>query len=248
MVKYAPTGHGKKKGHEAVRFVEAEPPRHLRGIVHRFVHLSTNAPLAEDYRFHALPDACSYLVFDQLHPGVAGATRLCHVSEEFNLGRAFHFANVRLFPGVWQLQKHALATGQIRSRYRGELPFAECAQRLCGQDFALQQLILAEFVEVLMERKIIRTNTAMHRVLMHLDEIRQVSDMASVAGVSPRHLQRLVKDCMGFSPHDLLKILKLQMSLRGDVNGVYSDQSHFINAFRKALGYTPTTFHRMFDV
>lgn len=248
MLKYTPTGHGKEKGRAGIRFVEAEPPRHLQGIVHRFVHLSTDAALSEDYRFHALPDACSYLVFDQLQPGVAGATRLRHASEEFNLGRVFHFVNVRLFPGVWQLQKHGLATGQIRNRYSGELPFVEYAQRLCGQGFESQQWILAELIEELMGRQIIRTNTAIYRVLMHVDAIRSVSDMASVVGVSPRHLQRLVRDCMGFSPHDLLKILKLQMSLRGDVNGVYSDQSHFINAFRKATGYTPTTYRRMFDV
>jgi AraC-like DNA-binding protein len=248
MVKYAPTGHGKEKGNERVRFLEAEPPKHLQGIVHRFIHLSTDGVLPHDYKFHALPDACSYLVFDQLQPGVAGATRLRLVSEEFNLGKFFHFINIRLLPGVWQLHRHDLAIGQIRTIYTGELPFIKYSQLLKGQDFESQQLILVDFVESLISSGVIATNAVLYRVLMHLDEIRSVSDMAAAVGVSSRHLQRLINNCMGFSPHDLLKVLKLQLSLKGDTSGLYSDQSHFINSFKKATGYTPTTYSRAFDV
>ena len=58
---YNPKGNGKDRTVETVHFVEAEPPVHLRGIVHRFLELRTKVPLQDDYRFHALPDACTYM-------------------------------------------------------------------------------------------------------------------------------------------------------------------------------------------
>jgi len=99
---YDPKGNGKDKTVHSVHFAEAEPPPHLRGIVHRFLELKTLGPLPEDYRFHALPDACAYLVFDQLDRRITGVSTLRAESEEFNLGRQFHFVNIRFLPGVWR--------------------------------------------------------------------------------------------------------------------------------------------------
>jgi hypothetical protein len=46
---YDPKGNGKDRKIDTVEFFEAEPPAHLRGVVHRFLELRTLAPLAEDY-------------------------------------------------------------------------------------------------------------------------------------------------------------------------------------------------------
>jgi len=42
---YDPKGNGKDKDVQAVRFVEIEPPSHLRGIVHRYRELKTDGVL-----------------------------------------------------------------------------------------------------------------------------------------------------------------------------------------------------------
>jgi hypothetical protein len=73
---YDPKGNSKEKTAKAVRFSEVEPPDHLRGIVHRFLEIQTDGTLSDDYRFHALPDACTYIVFDQLDAKISGVTRL----------------------------------------------------------------------------------------------------------------------------------------------------------------------------
>lgn len=52
---------------------------------------NTDGLLNEDYRLHALPDACTYVVFDQLDKRIAGGSKLRAESEEFNLGRQSHF-------------------------------------------------------------------------------------------------------------------------------------------------------------
>ena len=116
---YDPKGNGKEKAVQAVKFLEVEPPHHLRGIVHRFLQLRTDGTLPDDYHFHALPDACTYIVFDQLDTLVAGVAKLGAASEEFNLGKAFHFVNIRFLPGVWQSGSEQVAQGMVDTPYSG---------------------------------------------------------------------------------------------------------------------------------
>lgn len=248
MVNYDPKGHGKEKAVQSAQFEEAEPPQHLRGIVHRYIELKTDDPLPEDYRFHALPDACAYIVFNQLKTDIAGATRLRVASEEFNLGTQFHYINIRFFPGVWQLNQEPLSYGQVTTPYDGRLSLVEVNRELLGLGFDEQQGILTRLVETLIEKKVIRVNSVTQRIMQELEEINTVSDMAAASNVSPRQLQRILKSTTGFVPRDFLKVLRLQKAISGDPTGNYADQSHFIHSFRKATGYTPGTYIKKFDV
>ena len=245
---YDPKGNSKDKSVQTVQFSEAEPPEHLRGIVHRFLELKTDGALSDDYRFHALPDACAYLVFDQLTPAIAGATKLRAESEEFNLGKQFHFVNVRFMPGVWQEDKEPLKYGLLDKPYQGALPINDTSQILVGQPFEKQQSVLITFVETLVGNNIVAPNPTTEKIFQHLDEITSVADMADATSVSPRQLQRILKKTTGFTPHDFLKVLRLQQSLNGEDTWSYADQSHFIHSFRKATGYTPGKFSKKFDV
>ncbi len=57
-----------------------------------------------------------------------------------------------------------------------------------------------------------------------------------------------MKATTGFSPHDLLKVLRLQSSFRQDYLLSFADQSHFTHSFRQLTGYTPGQFDKTFDV
>ena len=213
--------------------------------MHRFLDLHTEGLLNDDYRFHALPDACTYVVFDQRDRSFCGVTRLRAFAEELNLGREFHFTNIRLLPGVWQGPR---AHGQIDSAYRGELPLMAVNQRLEGLDFARKQALLVSLVEDMQARGLVAANPATERIFAAMDDIHSVADMADTVGLSPRQLQRVLKQTTGFTPHDFLKVLRLQQSLLGEPSLSYADQSHFIHSFRKATGYTPGQYARKFDV
>jgi len=245
---YDPTGNSKDKTVPDVQFVEAEPPDHLRDVVHRFLSLDTQGALAADYRFHALPDACTYLIFDQLNRDVAGVTKLRASSEELNLGKTFRYINVRFLPGVWQPDRSDVGYGMIETPYNGHLPLREINQNLAGKDFGAQQDILSAFVADLIAQDIVVANPVTEKIFQNLDDIYSVADMADCADLSARQLQRTLKRTTGFTPHDFLKVLRLQQSLRGEPSLSYADQSHFIHSFRKATGYTPGQFSKKFDV
>ncbi|MBO6511448.1 MAG: helix-turn-helix transcriptional regulator [Roseibium sp.] len=245
---YEPKGNGKDRSVNSVAFVELEPPSHLRDVVHRFLELKTAAELQEDYRFHALPDACTYVVLDQLQKDVAGITRLRASSEELNLGRAFHFVNIRFLPGVWQLDREEISYGLIEESYKGKLPLVALNEGLSGPDLLSSQPALVRFVEQLLEDGSIIANPVTQKIFQRMADIHTVADMAEAAGLSPRQLQRVLKKTTGFAPHDFLKVLRLQQSLEGEPSLSYADQSHFIHSFRKATGYTPAKYARKFDV
>lgn len=245
---YDPKGNAKDRAIDSVAFFEAEPPAHLRGIVHRYLELRTLSPLSDDYRFHALPDACTYAVFDQLNPQIAGITRLRASSEELNLGKAFHFVNIRFLPGVWQSDLERVAYGLVNGTYRGSLPLVPLNKALAGQDFGDKQTALSGFVDSLAERNLVIPNPVTEQIFQKIDQIRSVADMAAISDLSTRQLQRVLKKTTGFAPHDFLKVLRLQQSLGGEPSLAYADQSHFIHSFRKATGYTPERYSRKFDV
>lgn len=91
-------------------------------------------------------------------------------------------------------------------------------------------------------------NPVTEKIFQRLDDIALVADMAEATGVSARQLQRILKHTTGFTPHDLLKVLRLQQSLNGSDTWSYADQSHFIHSFRNATGYTPGKYAKKFDV
>ncbi|MEM8486900.1 MAG: DUF6597 domain-containing transcriptional factor [Bacteroidota bacterium] len=156
---YDPRGNGKDRDVEAVQFHEVAPPAQLAGIVHRFLELKTQAPLQEDYRFHALPDVCTYMVFDQLETQVAGVTGLRTTSEELNLGKTFHYVNIRFLPGVWQCEPEQINYGMVDAPYTGSWPLIEINTRLSRQhDLAGKQSILAGIVQWLMDAQLVAAN------------------------------------------------------------------------------------------
>lgn len=123
------------------------------------------------------------------------------------------------------------------------MPLVELGRALAVQDFAGKQILLIELVEHLIEKKMISANPVTAKILSQLDEIHTVGDMAELCEISARQSQRTLKRTTGFSPHDLLKVLRLQQALSGD-DASYADQSHFIHSFRRATGYTPGKYAR----
>ena len=98
------------------------------------------------------------------------------------------------------------------------------------------------------DAKLLVSNPVTEKILAKLDAIRSVSDMALVAGLSSRQLQRTLKQTAGLSPHDLLKVLRIQQSFKQHYFDLYADQSHYIHSFRKVTGYTPAKYMNKFDV
>jgi AraC-like DNA-binding protein len=245
---YSPVPDGIANRTRAIRYVEAPPPACWQGLVHCFWELRTLEPLQEDLLYHALPDACVNLLFNQVDTRVAGVTALQTTSTVLNLGRAFHYVGVQLFPGVWQGKRDELMDRYVGEPYRGTLPLLSTNERLAGRAFEDMADVLSELVGWCLQNGYVARNVVTARILARLDRIRSVADMAAAVGLSARQLQRALKQSTGFSPHNLLKVLRVQQSFRQHHLDLYADQSHFIHAFRSATGFTPVRYRKRYGV
>jgi AraC-like DNA-binding protein len=245
---YKPVKDGIQRDVKSVVFTEAHPPAQLHEIVHCFWELKTKSPLPEDFLYHVIPDACVNILFNQLETKIAAVTALQMLPKKLNLGKVFHYVGVQLLPGVWWGSPDQVIRGFVGENYQGNLPLIQVNNELSELDFPAKQVVLSQLIEELISKELVRPNIVTSRILKRLNEIRTVADMAKVVGFSSRQLQRAIKEATGFSPHDFLKILRLQQSFRQDYLDYYSDQAHYIHSFRRITGYTPLKYAKKFDV
>lgn len=245
---YAPIRDGIDRAAVAVRYTVDRPPRPLSDLVHSYWELKTEHTLAEDFVLHAVPDACVNILFNQIEPDIAGVTALRTQHAALDLGRSFHYVGIELLPGVWQGRREELADRFVGTPYVGELPLVATSRALARCDFDAKKEIMSALVREFIARGLLVRNPVTRRILDRLDAIRSVADMAAVARLSPRQLQRNLLRTTGLSPHDLLKVLRLQLSFRRHYLDLYADQPHYIHSFRRMVGYTPARYMAKFDV
>lgn len=245
---YDPVKDGVAKTVESVVYVEAPPPAPLRELVHCFWEMRTVTDLADDFTLHAVPDACVNLLFNQHDTRIAGVTQLRTSHTTLGLGRSFHYVGIQFFPGVWRGDPAASVDHYIGEPYEGDLPLVQVSAAAAKIDFNNKAAVFSEFVTTLLDSGLVAPNPITAAILTNLDEIHSVRDMAEVAGLSSRQLQRTLKATTGFTPHDLWKVLRVQHSFRKDYLLMFADQSHFTHSFRKMTGYTPGQYKKTFNV
>ncbi|MFT5709191.1 MAG: AraC-like DNA-binding protein, partial [Oceanospirillaceae bacterium] len=236
---YEPIQDGIAKSVSFVSYQEAKPPSVYSELVDSFWELKTDIKLPDDFCLHALPDACVNILFNQRETKIAGVTALRTTYEELNLGKEFHYVGIQFLPGVWQGNQNETTDRFVGTPYLGELPLICTSNRLAKLDFSAKQLVLSGLVQQLIELKQVVFNVVTAKILSNINSIHSVADMATATQMSARQLQRILKKSTGFSPHDFLKVLRLQQSFKHHYLNSYTDQSHFIHSFRKITGYTP---------
>lgn len=245
---YSPVVDGFSVRGSAVRYTESTPSDDLADVVHCFWELRTLHVLPDDFHYHALPDACVNLLFNIADPMIAGVTALHTKATTLNLGRSFHYAGVQFYPGAWQGDRSEIVDRYVGSPYEGTLPLVETGRRLVGLSFADMKPVLAEQVRWCMAHGHAQPNAITARILSNLDAIRSVADMADLLKLSTRQLQRTILRLTGFTPHNLIKVLRVQQSFRRHYLDLYADQAHFTHAFRQIVCHTPGQYRKRFDV
>jgi AraC family transcriptional regulator len=160
------------------------------------------------------------------------------------------------FDGVRQLQ-HPRLTALVRS-IGGELRIRDTAQSLVVEGLVLEVIGLAARLrpgasERRPPRWLVRVR---ERLESSFRERLPIIDLAREAGVHPVSLARAFRSHYGSSPGDYVRRLRIEWSagqLRARIplsladialEAGFSDQSHFIRAFRRQFGTTPGVARR----
>ena len=185
--------------------------------------MKTETDLADDFTLHALPDACVNVLLDQKNTTVAGVTALHTTHTTLNLGRSFHYVGIQFFPGVWRLSAEETVDHYVGESYEGALPLIEINEALVDLDLAAKVEILSQFVDTLLSNAVIGYNAATAAILINIGDIYTVSDMADVAGLSTRQLQRRLQRAQTFYE----TVLETKLSPMGDPNNTTVEMRAF---------------------
>lgn len=245
---YDPIKDGIHKKFGSVSFCETKPPQKYESIIHSYWEIKSIGVLKEDFILHVIPDACVNILLNLINTKIAAITMRKTEYVTLNLGKQFHYTGIQFLPGMWQGNPKEILSGFVDQPYVGNLPLVQTSNQLLNLEFENFSPFFTQLVEILWKQEVIIKNDLVSIILENLDEIESVEDMAAYGNLSPRQLQRKLKQTTGFSPHDFLKILRLQKAFKGHYLDFYTDQSHFIHSFRKITGYTPKEYFKHFDV
>jgi AraC-like DNA-binding protein len=245
---YSPIQDGIDKSVRSVLYSETQPPSSVARLVHCFWELKTVTALPKDFHYHALPDACINILLNQAETNIAEVTGLRTKAEVLNLGKSFHYVGIQFYPGVWRGKQTEIVDCYVGTPYLGSLPLVQTSKKIVELDFNSKIPALLELVHWLLKENLVGINVVTEKILKNVDQIRSVKDMARIVELSPRQLQRTLSRTTGFSPHDLLKVLRVQQSFKKHYLELYADQSHYIHSFRNVTGYTPAKYTAKFDV
>lgn len=233
-----------------VLYTEQLPNPAARDIVSCYWEIRSLVQLQEDFHYLILPDGCIDLVFDigaQPCSGDALAMALDIQADTINLGRDFHYAGIRFLPGTWLKNPERLVgkTDMIQELASHSMP--EITKKLReATKLSMKIMLLEELAIACRKHEVIQVNYWLKILLTNPDRIQSVDDMVKFSGYSSRHLQRLMKAQTGYNPHDFLKIIRFQQSLKERSSDAYSDQSHYIHQFKRMTGFTPKVFQATF--
>lgn len=228
---------------DSVEYKEFMPSKISRSIVYCYWTLRSRHTLEKDFQYLVLPDGCIDIVFDASSiPGFKGALIMSSgvAATAINLGKSFDYVGIRMQPGAW-LKSPVTSMGQtVEQRSLGGQDFEQLHQKLAGNAYRENTQALEDLAISLFERSIIGENALIQHLLRR--PITTVEDAVQVSGYSRRQVQRLIRERVGYNPHDFLRIIRFQRALTSMKADEYADQSHFIRDFKRITGMTPGEF------
>ncbi|MEV6424128.1 helix-turn-helix domain-containing protein [Streptomyces sp. NPDC051662] len=209
--------------------------------VYCFWSLETRALLKDDFRYLVLPDACVDIVFDVSHiPAFEGALIMTPdvTASTLTLGRSFQYVGVRLLPGTWQRPLHDVVGHALEANALMNYDFRRTRQQLLAAMPDERASILNDMVVSLERCGLIGATPLPSNALAY----QTVEEYTRLWSVSRRHTQRLFQRRFGYAPHDFIKIIRFQRSLRQGSFEAYADQPHYSREFKRITNLTPREF------
>ncbi len=242
----------------ALTYHEYPVSKDLKNFIHCFWTLSTSkSSNIKKASYRIIPDGCFDLLIDcQSNDGLLASTT-SNTYSIVGFDETVNFFGIRFLPACI----HYFFPFQLSEFVNTIIPSKEIFDKSLAE---LEDLILsAEDVPTRLKnaenflRKQIKNEVPDKRFLNALDKILKADGNIHIEKeaseyISSRHLRRLFKHYIGFTPKVFSRIIRFQTNLEFMLkhhekdyihpNSSYYDQSHFINEFKKFYGLTPTEF------
>ncbi len=252
-------GTGSVRKHTPVgRFLPEGP---LASLVERFWTISWDLRNQSPRIGETLPHPSVYLVIEAGRSGLAGVNTRRFIRPLEGRGRVY---GVKFHPGCfrpfWTESVHALTDRilTLTEAFGLEGPRLEASVLACGDDVPAAVAVLEAFLLERLPPPDAKAQLARSLVARILEDrtLVRAEEVARVAGMSLRSLQRLFSEYVGVSTkwviqryrlHDAME--RLEAGRPVDLPALalslgFFDQAHFTRVFKAFLGRTPTEYAR----
>lgn len=231
-----------------IHYQEVSPVSLDNSIVYKLWTLKTLHPLNQPFDYLVLPDGCIDIVFDVDTPvKTRGALIMTPhtVATRLPIGTSFRYVGIRLYPGAWQFSPVEIVGDTKVLQSLSGINLVTTQERLSSiTDTDNLWPVLEDCCRTLHRAGVVQMNPT---IAMLLDaNVTSATTMASQTGYSIRHIQRVLRRNVGYTPHDFIKVIRFQRALYMRDTSGYADQSHYIREFRRITGMTPQTFYRTY--
>lgn len=247
------------------------PPAHLQKFVKYLWVIEGTASVQAPYHHRALVDGCTQLLFEyrggfqrlqqngQQSPRLKSAlvaqtttSLIYRITEDFSLfGICLYPFSIPYLMGIdgRDFIDGCFAPGEV---FGGSMPDLEQAMLQADRHdgrLALTEELFRPYLNRMPDSE--PTIFAILRDMFQAQKPDALNDLVHPETISSRHLQRQCKRYTGFTPKQLARILRMQLTLSEGssqslsgiaADGSYYDQSHFTNEFRVLAGTTPNDY------
>lgn len=253
---YSPVQPCVKQAAGEVVYREFLPDVRLQDFIYCYWQLKTEYPLTEPYHYRVVADGCIDIFFelhDPQHPVVMGFS---DAYTEFPLGPTFNYAGIRFLPGMfpqlYRVNAAELAHQEALLEDVAPVGYHFLREGLPGHPTvtAIKSMLDKHFLVFLSKTDI----HADSRFYESIDLILRTSGAVSIEkevpqGISSRQLRRLFAEYIGGTPKAFSNVVRFQQILQSSpevlknrlyLDAGYYDQAHFIKAFKRLYGLTPS--------
>ncbi len=244
---YRPTQHGIQSNlRHSIEYCEYAPTSSLAEVVSCFWLLRSRHVLDCDFVYTIMPDACVDIVINAIAMDKVLLMTPQLAVEEVNLGKNFYYIGVRLLPGALKsktISARAIVGGQLRVENLDGVNLQHVTQAIINQSGEMgKRRILEELVTDLYGKGVVGSNYVVTKAIADMQDNQPQEQIAQKLGYSSRQLRRIITNETGFTPIQLLRIVRFQQAIsRQDISLRFADQSHLIKEFQNITG---KSFHK----
>ncbi|PZR27883.1 MAG: AraC family transcriptional regulator [Citrobacter freundii] len=250
------------------------PPEHLKDYVRYFWTLESDNSAETPKTFKAIADGSPGMIFQHSDEGsfyqfdkklapvfLYGQTTVC---TEISSPAAFSTIGVYFAPHVLksvfglkasELTDSCIDIGEIA----GKQGFPLEDRLLEAKNFEEKSIILSEYLSLQLKQHKAQEDSLLTHIIDRINRcngVISVKDLQTLSGLSERSFERRFQQSIGVSPKLYSRICRFQASLKqlrendfqklSDIafENEYSDQSHFIRAFKEFAGFSPKEFQK----
>lgn len=245
-----------------VSFKQIKPHPSLTNYIYYYWSFHSNIELINGFNYKVVPNGCIDIFFELNTPGKNYITGQSLSNSEIKLTQKFHYVGICFMPLGFSMA-YKINAADLTSRYENLDNVLPKTSKYITDSFSekdteasIQEKLDNFFIKLFSGTRCKIDNRLLESYAYIIEKAGNIKIETELNfGLSSRQLRRLFNDQIGVSPKAFANIIRFQKIIQSYYyyskkrkiitdSGIFYDQSHFINEFKKFHGITPGKYEK----